>query len=91
MTPAEQHGDPEVLTAASVTLSALRKVKSERKLSMRAELASATVRGPQAEVNRAQAAAPDLRAAGRVVGDFSFEANGDGVLTVDVVVPEPSG
>ena len=90
MTPAEQHGDPEVLTAASVTLSALRKVKSERKLSMRAELASATVRGPEVEVTRAQAAAPDLRAAGRVVGDFTFEPDGGGVLEVEVDVAEPS-
>ena len=89
--PAEQGGDPNVLTAASVTLSALRKVKSERKMSMRAELASATVRGPEAEVARARSVAADLRAAGRVVGDFDFVADGEGVLAVDVVVPEPSG
>jgi valyl-tRNA synthetase len=81
---AEHGGDPEVLTAASVTLSALRKVKSERKLSMRAELASVVVRGPEAEVHRATAAASDLRAAGRVVGAFTFERNGDGVISVDV-------
>jgi len=88
---AEHQGDPQVLAAASVTLSALRKVKSERKMSMRAELTSAVVRGPEAEVSRARAAAADLRAAGRVVGDFDFVANGDGVLAVDVVVPEPTG
>ncbi len=88
---AEHQGDPDVLAAASVTLSALRKVKSERKMSMRSELASAVVRGPEAEVSRARAAASDLRAAGRVVGDFDFVADGDGTLTVDVVVPEPTG
>jgi valyl-tRNA synthetase len=88
---AEQGGDPNVLTAASVTLSALRKVKSERKMSMRAELASATVRGPEAEVARARAVAPDLRAAGRIAGEFDFVPDGDGVLVVDVVVAEPTG
>ncbi|MGB9373753.1 MAG: valine--tRNA ligase [Jiangellales bacterium] len=81
-------GDPEVLTAASVTLSALRKAKSERKLSMRAELASVVVRGPEAEVHRASAVAADLRAAGRVVGDFDFEPADGGLLTVDVVVAD---
>jgi valyl-tRNA synthetase len=85
---AEHQGDPEVLTAASVTLSALRKVKSERKVSMRTELASALVRGPEAEVSRARAVAADLRAAGRIVGDFDFVADGDGVLVVDVAVPD---
>ncbi|MCU0271427.1 MAG: valine--tRNA ligase [Acidimicrobiales bacterium] len=88
LTAAARRGDPEVLTAASVTLSALRKVKSERKLSMRAELASAVVRGPGSEVTRAQTVEPDLRAAGRVRGDFAFEANGDGVLTVDVTLDD---
>ncbi len=90
MAPAEQQGDPEVLTAASVTLSALRKVKSERKLSMRADLASATVHGPDAEVARARAVAGDLRAAGRIVGDFDFVPDGDGVLVVEVAVPDPA-
>jgi valyl-tRNA synthetase len=84
-------GDPEVLTAVSVTLSALRKAKSERKLSMRADLASAVVRGPATEVHRAQAAASDLRAAGRVVGDFSFDPTDEGVLAVEVEVAEPAG
>ena len=87
---AEHHGDPDVLTAASVTLSALRKVKSERKMSMRAELASAVVHGPEVEVHRAGAVASDLRAAGRVAGDFTFEPNGDGVISVDVVVAPSS-
>jgi valyl-tRNA synthetase len=81
-------GDPEVLTAASVALSALRKAKSERKLSMRAELTSVVVRGPETEVHRASAVAADLRAAGRVVGDFDFEPAEGGLLTVDVVVAD---
>jgi valyl-tRNA synthetase len=84
--PVAKDGDPDVLSAASVALSALRKVKSERKLSMRSELASAVVHGPQSEVARAQTVAPDLRAAGRVVGDFTFEITSEGVLSVDVAV-----
>lgn len=84
-------GDPALLAAVSRVLSELRKVKSENQVSMRAELASARVVGPGAV--EAAAAATDLRAAGRVVGDLVFEAadpetDGD-ELRVDVVMGDP--
>lgn len=84
----EHRADPDVLTAVAVTLSQLRKAKSERKLSMRAELSSAEVRGPAAEVTRAEVASADLRAAGRITGDLTFTPDDSGVLTVDVVLAE---
>jgi valyl-tRNA synthetase len=62
-------GDPAVLDAVGRVLSELRKVKSENKVSMRTELAAATVAGPDAAA--AELAAGDLRAAGRIVGELT--------------------
>ncbi|HYN74702.1 MAG TPA: class I tRNA ligase family protein, partial [Candidatus Limnocylindria bacterium] len=83
---AEAGGDAAVLGAVSVALSALRKAKSEQKLSMRAELESATVTGPPAEVARVEAGAEDLRAAGRVLGDLAFTPDERGPLSVAVTL-----
>ncbi len=80
-------GDPAVLAAASVALTALRKAKSEQKLSMRAELDSARVAGPADEVARVEAAADDLRAAGNVLGALTFDPDETGSLTVAVALP----
>ena len=66
-------GDPEILAAAGRVLSQLRKVKSENKVSMRTELTSARVCGPDAPL--AERAADDLRASGRIVGDLTFDAD----------------
>ena len=57
-------GDPGVLVTAGQVLSALRKVKSDHKVSMRARLAHAMVKAPAAQAAQAQAAAADLQAAG---------------------------
>ncbi len=56
-------GDPGLLEATSVVLRAIRKAKSEAKLSMRAEVARVIVRGPRA--NAVASAVGDLAAAGR--------------------------
>ncbi len=82
-------GDPAVLAAAGSVLSQLRKAKSEAKLSMRADLAAAAVRGPADDVRRAEVAAADLRATGRIAGTLTFTAAEDGPLTVDVDVAAP--
>ena len=73
-------GDPALLTSVGLALSELRKAKSERKVSMRAELASASVSGPG--VAAAVAAVEDLRAAGRVTGDLAL---GDAAMLGSVV------
>ncbi|MEI8083886.1 MAG: valine--tRNA ligase, partial [Actinomycetes bacterium] len=58
--------DPTVLADAATVLAAIRKAKSEAKVSMRARVASADVTGPAAALSRAQQAAGDLTAAGNV-------------------------
>jgi valyl-tRNA synthetase len=57
-------GPPDVLAATAAALSGIRAIKSERRLSMRAELENVTVRGPAGLLERI--AIDDLVAAGRV-------------------------
>ena len=59
-------GDPEVLTAVGAALAAVRKVKSEAKMGMRAEVASMTLAVPAEVGERVVLAEADLRAAGRI-------------------------
>src|SRR5665648_439752 len=63
---AADNADPGTLAAAGRTLAALRKVKSEAKVSMRTGIVRAEVAVPAAELALVQAAASDVRAAGRV-------------------------
>src|SRR5690606_36028376 len=57
-------GDPALLEVTAEALRQVRKAKSQAKVSMRAEVARAVVRGPGTATVRA--AAEDLRAAGNV-------------------------
>ena len=59
-------GDPAVLTAVGMALAAVRKVKSEAKMGMRAEVASMTLAVPPEVGERVLLAEADLRAAGRI-------------------------
>ncbi|NBE80691.1 valine--tRNA ligase [Micromonospora rubida] len=59
-------GDPELLRLAGDALSQVRRAKSERKLSMRAEVPLAEALGPAALLDRLTLIADDLRAAGRI-------------------------
>jgi valyl-tRNA synthetase len=59
-------GDPGMLAAVGAALSGVRGIKSERKLSMRAELDRVVVRGPAGMLASVEAAEDDLRAAGRI-------------------------
>ena len=76
--------DAGVLRDTAVVLAAVRKAKSEAKTSMRTDVATATVRGPQEALDRVALAAEDLRATGRV-GELVFQADG-GVLTATVTI-----
>jgi valyl-tRNA synthetase len=58
--------DREVLTVAAAVIAAVRKAKSEAKLSMRTEVAAVKVEAPAATLERVQAAEDDLRAAGHI-------------------------
>jgi valyl-tRNA synthetase len=59
-------GDPAILGAVSEALAQIRRAKSERKLSMRAEVPLATVRAPAATLAALAQAEDDLKAAGRI-------------------------
>jgi len=78
-------GDADVVGDVAVVLSALRKVKSEAKVSMKTPVLSAVVSGAPLAVARARAAADDLAAAG-VIEQLSFLETDDGPITVAVTL-----
>jgi valyl-tRNA synthetase len=59
-------GDPAVLHTTAAALGRIRRAKSERSLSMRAEVSRVQVSGPPAVIAHVQAGATDLKAAGRI-------------------------
>ncbi len=73
-------GDAEILVAVGKALSQVRRAKSGRSLSMRAEVALATVSAPTETLERLAAGQADLRAAGRIGKLDVAPASGD--LTV---------
>ncbi|MEE2045805.1 class I tRNA ligase family protein, partial [Nocardiopsis tropica] len=81
-------GDPVVLAATAEVLRAIRKAKSEAKLSMRAEVEHVRVSGKR--VGAARAATGDIAAAGRAAG-IDFQDTDDTDLTVEVTLPEAAG
>jgi valyl-tRNA synthetase len=70
-------GDPAVLTSVAEALAGVRKVKSEAKLGMRAEVRTMTLVGPASQLGHVQAAEGDLRASGRIV-ELAY-GDGDGL------------
>ncbi|SNS93260.1 valyl-tRNA synthetase [Geodermatophilus pulveris] len=81
-------GDPAVLPLVAAALGGVRKAKSDAKVSMRADVESATVTAPAGQVPLLEAARGDLVDAGRIAS--LTVAAGDGPLTVDVVLA-PAG
>ena len=77
-------GDVTVLTDTAVVLAAVRKAKSEAKTSMRTDVTSVTVSGPQPALDRVALATEDLRATGRIA-DLRFEEGGE-ALSVAVAL-----
>jgi valyl-tRNA synthetase len=59
-------GDPTLLSSVGAALAGVRKVKSEAKVGMRAEVRTMTLVAPAASVAHVQAAESDLRASGRI-------------------------
>ncbi|WP_285731286.1 valine--tRNA ligase [Nocardiopsis sp. ATB16-24] len=80
-------GEAAVLAATAEVLRAVRKTKSEAKLSMRAEVEHVRVSGKQAEA--ARAASGDIAAAGRTAA-IDFHTTDDAELTVEVALPAPT-
>jgi len=81
-------GDPAVVADAATALSAIRKAKSDAKVSMRADVEAAVVTGEPDALGRVEQAASDLAAAGRVA-HLTFVPAG-GPLTVEVTLAEQS-
>lgn len=82
-------GRPELLDAVGAALSAVRRAKSEAKVSMKAEVATARVSGDADVVALVGQAAVDLRSAGGI-WELSLVGTG-GELAVDVVLVPPAG
>ncbi|WP_323099690.1 valine--tRNA ligase [Intrasporangium sp. YIM S08009] len=74
-------GDAAVLVTVGQALASVRKVKSEAKLGMRAEIRTMTLVGLPEELERVRAAEADLRASGRIT-DLAY-AEGDGIEVRD--------
>jgi valyl-tRNA synthetase len=73
---------PAMLAAVADVLTGIRGVKSQAKVKMRTELSSVTVTGPAEALRLAEHASDDLRAAGNVVGDLTFEPSGSTEIKV---------
>ncbi|BCB79899.1 valine--tRNA ligase [Phytohabitans flavus] len=59
-------GDPELLKVASAALTQVRRAKSDRRLSMRADVPLAEALGPAEQLDRLARVAGDFKAAGRI-------------------------
>jgi valyl-tRNA synthetase len=59
-------GDPALLASVGAALAGVRKVKSEAKVGMRAEVRTMTLVAPEAALGHARQAESDLRASGRI-------------------------
>jgi valyl-tRNA synthetase len=66
-----------MIDAVAAVLAGIRGAKSQAKVSMRAELARAEVRGPAELVGAAEQVADDLRKAGKVTGDLVFTVDNE--------------
>ncbi|MCX9189960.1 valine--tRNA ligase [Carbonactinospora thermoautotrophica] len=77
--------DTAVMSAATEVLTQIRKAKSDAKLSMRADVAHVTVRGPEKLLTPVRAVERDLAAAGRVQRFELVETEGD-TLEVEVTL-----
>ena len=94
---AAQDADPRVLTDAGNAVAALRKIKTEAKVTQKTPILSATLTVPEDAIAGVTAALPDVEAAGRVeerlilvpaVGDIDLENQGGiTVLTHTLDIP----
>jgi valyl-tRNA synthetase len=78
--------DPAILGVAGTVLSAIRKAKSEAKVSQRAGVELAVVHGQQPQLDRVRATEADLRRAGSIAKIETVD--GDGDLTVEVTLAD---
>jgi valyl-tRNA synthetase len=82
-------GDVSIVSDVAVVLSGVRKAKSEAKVSMRVDVATAAVSGPAESVERVRLAGGDLAAAGRIA-EITYAAS-DGPLSIAVELADTTG
>jgi len=82
-------GDPALLEDVSAALIGVRGVKSAAKVSMKTELATARICGPEAALARLRAAEADLRAVGRIMSPVEW-VPGDAVAVDAELAPAAS-
>jgi len=78
---ADADGDAGVFPLVADALSQVRRAKSERSLSMRAEVSVATVNAPTALLDRLAMAETDFRSAGRI-GELVLSSTSNGDLVI---------
>ncbi|MEO9152503.1 MAG: class I tRNA ligase family protein, partial [Lapillicoccus sp.] len=85
-------GDPAVLVAVSEALQGVRRVKSDAKVGMRAEITGMTLAGPPVQLDHVRAGDADLAAAGHITA-LTYAAVDDltalEVRDATIVPPEP--
>ncbi|MDP4689351.1 MAG: valine--tRNA ligase [Candidatus Nanopelagicales bacterium] len=82
-------GDRAVVSDTAVALTAIRKAKSEAKVSMRADVTRVVIHGPADALNRLALIAGDLKAAGSIA-DLVFEESGDAIRVDVTLAGEPA-
>ncbi len=87
--PSTVEGDAGILDAAGQVLASVRRAKTEAKLSMRAPVALATVRGPATALAAVRAAEADLREAGNVAQIAYEPGPDDQVMAVAIELATP--
>ncbi|SDS67931.1 valyl-tRNA synthetase [Paraoerskovia marina] len=87
---AAEGADPDVLAYAGYALAALRRLKSEAKVSMKTPILAVELAVPAAGVSGVEASAVDVRNGGRVTGDLviveTTEGQGDAAVQGGLVV-----
>ncbi|TBT84236.1 valine--tRNA ligase [Propioniciclava sinopodophylli] len=81
-------GDAALLADVSAALIGIRGVKSNAKVSMKTELISALVAGPDATIERLQGAEADLRAVGRITTPITWQGAEAVMVTAQLVPSE---
>ncbi|MEN9741649.1 MAG: valine--tRNA ligase, partial [Actinomycetota bacterium] len=76
-------GDAGLNQVTAEVISLLRKVKSEAKVSMKAEISKAVITAPSDVISQIKLVAADLRAAGRVTTDFQY-AEGASPISIEI-------
>ena len=86
--PAAVEGDPELLALASQVIAAVRRAKTDAKVSMRSAVEVLTVTGPAEALDRFAGIEPDIRIAG-AIADVTTR-DGAGELAIEVRVGAPA-